>query len=385
MQRFQHQFVPSSDGRLFTGPPHVSQKWALITGSDSSSSPTRYSWQECTPQGLALVPSDGGMSGTTAINPIVEPNGNTLNTGDFVKIRQAYFDPQYDEVFFSESPGSSAATVTDMILAQLSAPDANGHYPFFQISETQFNQFTVTPGGITGIALNPPGIVGDMTAGGLKNVFILSKPDDSQDWYIESTFPFAAATDPGTGDLPFAPHIFSTLDFREIDGFSYTVISSTELKIGFQPASITHNGMITNAAQRIVGSKTLQTLIQPLPGNGTATKGNNIVLDGTETPNSFGGFNYVYPELKFTSSNRVVSTIWSDPVAAHWNIRPNSLTTTGTVLSITDDDGGGFSLCWLDSGGKARAHMEKRGSVGNYLAKCELSAHNYPLSAHSLL
>lgn len=103
--------LPATGGGLFTGPQSSPAglnrpRWAMITDS-AGNNPVRYGWEEQTFQALApgaatsigFIKADGGMTGTTALNPIVEPNGKNLAVGDYVLVRAEYYDPIYDTVF----------------------------------------------------------------------------------------------------------------------------------------------------------------------------------------------------------------------------------------------------------------------------------------------
>lgn len=121
------RITPEHGGSLFVGTSQTAAgmnrpKWAIITGS-AGTNPTFYSWQECTPVGLTLSPETGGMSGTTALCPAIDPNNGTWANGSFVKVRRAYFDPQYDWVFYIELGGSATALTVERSDGSESVPN----------------------------------------------------------------------------------------------------------------------------------------------------------------------------------------------------------------------------------------------------------------------
>ena len=111
MPAFNYDFMPGVNGQMALGGRPVNssltrQRWAKITGS-AGSNPTLYSWTEQTwqplapggPKSIGLADMSGGAFGTTAFNPVVDPNDGTHNVGDFVLIQEAYFDPVLDLVY----------------------------------------------------------------------------------------------------------------------------------------------------------------------------------------------------------------------------------------------------------------------------------------------
>jgi hypothetical protein len=116
---YAHNFIPTTDGRLNAGPPHVNQRWARIDFAATINGTTMYGWTEMTPYLRTLVPMVGGMAAKTQ-NFVIEPNGLALTVGSFVKVRPGYFDPVYDTVYFCESNplAPSAATFSGAHVTQ---------------------------------------------------------------------------------------------------------------------------------------------------------------------------------------------------------------------------------------------------------------------------
>ncbi len=109
---YQHSFgLPAVGGGYFNGPPPIKARWAKITSSAVVSGVTFYDWTEQTPLRLGFTPTVGGMYGTTRRNPVIEPNGLALANGSFVRVRPAYFDAQYDMIYYAETNPLSGSDV----------------------------------------------------------------------------------------------------------------------------------------------------------------------------------------------------------------------------------------------------------------------------------
>lgn len=145
---FIHSMLPGPDGSIFAGARTSASslkipRWAKVLDSGGSN-PVRYAWEEQTFQALltpgaasriGFVETPGGMKGTVALNPIVEPNGATLNVDDYVLIRAEYFDPLYDVVFSvvggGVGGGDSGGTITsDVEMIRIKDATANGDGTF---------------------------------------------------------------------------------------------------------------------------------------------------------------------------------------------------------------------------------------------------------------
>lgn len=143
---FIHSMLPGPDGSVFVGARTSAAslkipRWAKIIDSGGEN-PVRYAWEEQTFQALltpgaasriGFAETPGGMKGKVDLNPIVEPNGTTLEVDDYVLIRAEYFDPLYDTVFsvVGGGGGGSGGTITsDVEFIRIKDATANGDGTF---------------------------------------------------------------------------------------------------------------------------------------------------------------------------------------------------------------------------------------------------------------
>lgn len=134
-----HSFIPGTQEPI--GPAQLNKpRWAYINDK-AGENPVRYGWSEQTLQKtdpadfsfgwtktIDFVIADGGMRGTTDLNPVIEPNGKNLAVGDYVLVQAEYYDPDYDVVFSVVNNGAVTGSGMEFAKCLVTDPDAAGRY-----------------------------------------------------------------------------------------------------------------------------------------------------------------------------------------------------------------------------------------------------------------